>query len=270
MDLSHQEQRHILKEHFNLLFRIHVESQLIPEAIFETVEGTKRCLTGMPDAYHNGIVDYPPHGDWDRFIDAQISYYSQTKMPFVWYVDEEASAEFQRKLIAHGFQDGGLFQGVIGMLDKPILSPKIPPDYTLERVSDASSLDAFNELVCTTFDLKDESKRMYKKVLWQGTQSPSHPMFHWLARKEGQAVSALTTILEGGVVSFWNGASLPEVRKLGLSTALRCLGLQDAIQRGCRIGVSYLTSEGLARGICSKFGYEPKWLFHAYTYTQTS
>ena len=89
-------------------------------------------------------------------------------------------------------------------------------------------------------------------------------MYHWVARKNGQMVSAVSTLIEGDTASFWNGASLPTVRKQGLSTALRQLALQHAVSKGCRMGTSYLMAEGLALGICTKLGYETKWRFNAF------
>lgn len=65
-------------------------------------------------------------------------------------------------------------------------------------------------------------------------------------------------------MSFWNGASLPEIRRQGLSTALRYFALRDAISKGCCFGASYLMSDGLAFGICSKLGYQTKWRFNAF------
>ena len=71
-------------------------------------------------------------------------------------------------------------------------------------------------------------------------------------------------MIQDGIVSFWNGASIPELRKQGLSTALRRFSLQHAMANGARFGSSYLMSEGLAFGICSKLGYKTKWRFHAF------
>jgi hypothetical protein len=52
-------------------------------------------------------------------------------------------------------------------------------------------------------------------------------------------------MIQDEIVSFSNGTSLPEVRKQGLSTALRRFALQHAQANGARFGSSYLMSEGL-------------------------
>ncbi len=262
--VSNEDQRQILQEHFNLLYLMLTENHFVPNAAFETIKGVRRCLSGIPVPYHNAVFGCPENTNWDECIDEQLSFFNEAKMPFVWYLNEEVSPEFKQKLLAHGFQDGGIFRGVIGALDKPIPSPEIPDDCVLELVQDEAAMEEFNELVCATFGIDGESRGMYKTVLWNATKTTDSTMFHWIARKQGKAVSALSTLIEGDVVSFWNGASIPEIRRQGLSTALRCLALKDATSRGCRLGVSYLMAEGLAFGICSKLGYQTKWRFNVF------
>ncbi len=262
--ISDEEQRQILQNHFDLFYVILAESRLIPNAVFENKGGIQRCLSGIPVPYNNAILGCPEEKLWDMCINEQVHYFNDAKMPFIWCLDEESNPEFKKKLLDHGFQDGGIFRGVLGILDRPIPNPEVPDGCTLELVEDESVMDEFNEVICNTFGIQGVSKDLYKKVLWEATQHEQHPMFHWLARKEGKAVSAVSTLIEGNVVSFWNGASLSEVRRQGLSLALRRLALKDATSKGCRIGVSYLMSEGLAFGICTKLGYQTKWRFNVF------
>jgi len=265
--VSTENQCRILQEHFNLLYISLSGARLIPDANFAIINGLKRCLSGIPVPYHNAVIGAAENGNMDASIDEQLSYFNKAKMPFVWYLNEESDPEFKKKLIARGFQDAGIFRGVIGLLDRPIPTSKISDSYVLELVKDGATMDAFNDLVCSIFGIEGMSMDLYKKFLWSATKSSNqaqHKMFHWIAKKEGKAVSALSTLIEGEVVSFWNGASLIEMRRQGLSTALRCLALQDAIARGCRIGTSYLMSAGLAFGICNKLGYQTHWRFNVF------
>ena len=262
--ISDEEQRLVLQNQFNLFFVILAENQLIPNAVFENKDGIQHCLSGIPAHYFNVVLGCPKTDHWNKSINEQVAYFNDAKMPFIWYFDEESNPEFKKELLEHEFQDGGVFRGVIGMLDKPIPGPEVSDDCILELVENEAAMEEFNDLVCATFGIQGVSKDLYKKAMWEATKNEHHTMFHWVARKKGKAVSAVSTLIEGNVVSFWNGASLPEVRRQGLSTALRCLALRDATSKGCRIGASYLTSEGLAFGICSKLGYQTKWSFNAF------
>lgn len=256
--ISNEEQQQVLKKHFALFYRVLFESQpIIKDKVW-------RSLSGIATPYHNAIFGCPDDRDTDAFINEQLHYFNETKMPFVWFLDKESNSEFKTKLLGLGFQDGGVFQGVIGKLNKPLSTPEIPDDCVLELIEDELAMDEFNELVCSTFSIPGSSKNLHKQILWNATKNPEHPMFHWIARKHGKVVSALSILIDGNVVSFWNGASLPEIRRQGLSTALRHLALKEAALKGCRIGISYLMSDGMALGICSKFGFQPKWRFNAF------
>ncbi len=225
----------------------------------------ERYFSGIPVINLNAVVGWVNDpAEYDARIEQELSFFNQT--PFFWYVDEDGSPDFMEALKKHGFADAGIFRGVLGPLDQPIASTPIPEGCVLERVEDEKSLDEFNDLVCRVFEFNGVVKETYRDILWQLMQEDN--WIHWVARKDGQVVSAVSTMLKDGIVSFWNGASLPELRKQGLSTALSRLALQHAMANGARFGSSYLMAEGLAFGICSKLGAQTKWRFHAFVSPQ--
>ncbi|MBA2727728.1 MAG: GNAT family N-acetyltransferase, partial [Parachlamydiaceae bacterium] len=253
-----------LKKHFLLFFELISEYKLVPNAHFEKINTVYRSLTGIPFPYNNAIIGVPDTEDnWDQFISQQLDYFNALKIPFVWYIDEASNLEFKEMLKSYNFKDIGIFQGVIGSLNHSILGPEISNDSKLERVKNEKTLEEFNDLVCATFEINGVSKAMYKKVLWKAMLGNKPMMSHWIARKEGKAVSAVSTLIKDEIVSFWNGATIPEFRRQGYSTALRHLALKDALAKGCHTGISYLMAEGLALGICKKLGYKTNWRFHA-------
>lgn len=254
-----------LKQHFLLFYEMISEYKLIPSAHFEKINTVYRSLTGIPHPYNNAVIGAPDSKhNWDHFINQQLDYFKKSKIPFVWYVDENSNQEFIEKLKSRNFKDIGIFQGVIGSLNYPIPSPEIPNDCQLERVENEKALYEFNELVCAVFEISGVSKEMYKNVLWRAMQGNKPTMSHWIARKESKVVATVSTLIQNEIVSFWNGATIPEFRRKGLSTALRCLALKDSTAKGCQTGASYLMAEGLALGICKKLGYKAKWRFHAF------
>lgn len=202
-----------------------------------------------------------PEKNWDEGISSALE---KASRPFVWYVDENANPEFKEKLKARGFRDSGLFQGVMGSLSDQIAIPQAPLGCQMELVTDEKTMEAFNELVCSTIGVTGDGKAAYKKALWDSAHGPHPLLFHWVARKDGKVVSALTTLVDGDAVSFWNGATDPDYRCHGINTALRCLAIKDAVSKGCHIGISYLMGDGMAFGICKKLGFETKWRFHAF------
>lgn len=256
------EQELILKNNFNLFYHMFSQNKFVSNASFQKLAGFNRYFSGVPNHYNNSVIG-TPESHYGEQIEEQLSYFAKLKMPFVWYVNDNEDPEFKEKLKAHGFKDVGIFRGVIGSLGKT-LSYQLPDNCELEFVSDESKLIELNDLVCSTFGIQGISKQIHKNILLNLTQTNPQKFCHWIARYDGKVVSAVSTLIEKGSVSFWNGATIQEYRRHGFSTALRCFALNDAISKGCRTGMSFLMAEGLALGICKKLGYQTRWRFNAF------
>ncbi len=260
--VSDEQQLQLLKKQFSWIYHLFVDYRYVPESCYEKAGDLERYFSGLSTINFNAVMGWlKDPKEYDARIEEELKFFGNT--PFFWYVEEEASSEFKEALKKHGFVDAGIFRGVIGPLDMSVASATIPEDCVLEMVQDEKTMEEFNDLVCSVFAI-GPTKDAYREILWNLAQEKERQWYHWVARKQGKVVSALSTMIRDGIVSFWNGASSPELRKQGLSTALRRYSLQHAIARGARFGSSYLMAEGLAFGICSKLGYKTKWRFHAF------
>ena len=261
--VSDERQLQLLKDQFAWIYRLVTDYQYVPQARYEKEGELERYFSGLPTVNFNAVMGWLKNPkDYDKRIEEQLKFFGAT--PFFWYVEENASPAFKESLKKHGFVDAGIFRGVLGPLDTPVASTEIPEDCVLEMVQDEKTMNEFNDLVCSIFAIEGPTKAAYGEILWNLTQEKEQQWYHWVASKQGKVVSAVSTMIQDGIVSFWNGASTPELRKQGLSTALRRFSLQHARANGARFGSSYLMSEGLAFGICSKLGYKTKWRFHAF------
>ncbi len=244
-----------LKNHFTKYYNILVEAKIVPHAAVGKTHGITRTFCGLSMPYTNMVLGVP-EGNWDAAIQEQIAFFTAQKVPFVWYVDVGAQAAFKQKLIDNGFADTGMFRAISGPVDA---IPPAEPDVDIEEVKDAQTLDAFAKLVCDTFGFEGADRDAYKQAM------KNDAFAHFVAKKEGRVVSCLTAFIDGTHISFWNGATLAEYRKLGLSTSLRRFALH-ARPKGCTTGASYLMAEGMALGICEKLGFITKWQFHAFVH----
>lgn len=234
----------VLSAHFNLYYDIIAHSS-------DAFPGILRTCSGMANPHTNMVIGLP-RGDWDEEITRQIDYFTTQKVPFVWYIDEKANEFFNERLKAYGFTEAGTFQGVIGSLDKEF----IPSAIHVEEVKDGADLEACMALIATTFGVDQEQ---YTKAMTSDKR-----LYHWAAKVDGKIVSCLTTLIHDGTVSFWNGATVTDMRRQGFSTALRIHALNHAKTLGCHVGTSYLMGDALALGICKKLGYETKWRFQVF------
>jgi GNAT superfamily N-acetyltransferase len=270
VQVSHEEQRQALKNHFALYYQLLAKSGFHLHSSYETEEGVERARSGIPFSSHNAVLNYPKeNSNWDECIHKQLQFFQVAKTPFVWYIDEGVDSSLQEKLRSHGFQDGGVYQGMIGYLTSPLPLPGIPDGWSLDLVKNESDMDAFQEIISKAFSFDKKVSDLYRKAMWMGAESDSPKMYHWIARHDGKPVSILTTMIVGEEVSFWNAASLPEYRRQGFSSALRRFALRDAFSRGCRVGMSYLFSDHLALGICRQLGYEIRWRFRIFISPQS-
>lgn len=263
--ISYEEQRQTLKNHFTLYYQLLAKGGFQLHSTYGVEDGVERARSGIPFFAHNAVLTYPKdHSHWDECIHKQLQFFQVAKTPFVWYIDEGVDFPLQEKLRLYGFQDGGVYQGMIGYLPSPFPAPGIPDGWSFELVKSESDMDAFQEIISRAFSFDKKVSDLYRKAMWLGAESNSPKMYHWIAKHDGKPVSTLTTMIMGEQVSFWNAASLPEYRRQGFSSALRRFALKDALSRGCRIGISYLFGDHLALGICRQLGYETRWRFRVF------
>lgn len=256
-----------LQSNFKVFYQILVDSHSHLNTSYTQQNGLERYFSGFPSHFQNAVFGVPTDlTQLETCIDEQLAYFQTVDVPFVWFVEEGTIDTIKQTLLKKGFQDAGILRGVTGPLKPNFTQDATFNDYSLELVQDDATLDAFNDLVANTFAFPHEGpiRKMYRKSMADASQRPSPQAFHWVARKNGKVVSALTTLIQGDFVSFWNGATLPEFRRNGLSYALRRYALKHALAHGCKTGASYLMSSGMAAGICAKLGFDTKWRFHAF------
>ena len=159
------DQMSILRRHFNLYYKILAESKCIPNAQWDTFFGTSRYLSGLANPYTNMVIGMPKiQSCWDEEIQKNIEFFKQNQLPFVWYIDEKANSFFKERLVAHGFTEQGVFQGVIGPLDKLFNEPIVAENCTLELVTDENTMNACNELICQCFHIEVQVKNIIKRL----------------------------------------------------------------------------------------------------------
>jgi hypothetical protein len=264
-EISDEQQKQILKDHFYQVYEAFAGNQFVPDSGLETMDGIDRMLTGIPFPFLNWVFGYPNDKiNWDTAINAQRGYFNDLEMPFAWFIEEGDNPEFQNKLKEHGFQNIGILQGVIGFLNDSISDPVLPEGCTLEAVETEAGMDEYMDLLAATFSFDAKTQECMKIACWNATKTSDPNMVHFAIRKEGKVVSIVSALISGNCVSLWNGASAPELRKQGLSTALCCVALKYAVSQGCQIGMSYLMTDAMAAGISTKLGGSTKWRLQAY------
>lgn len=242
----------LLKNQFSSVFKAFADCKMSPDAGFVEEKDLSRIVTGIPYPYFNSVMG-------ETKVQDQLDYFDSIKLPFMWGLDENKNPQLFQELVDKGFQYCGIMQGVMGALEKPFAVPQLPNEFSITKVQSEKDYRDFCNLVGEVFALSGFSLECFHKALKQFGDNGK--MVHFMVRKEGKAVAAISIYLEGELATFWNGATLPEYRRMGLSSAIRAMALNEAIARGCKKGGSYLMAAGMALGICKKFGFDIKWRF---------
>lgn len=262
---SDQEVLRLLYCHCDLFYKMLTEVKFIPEASAGYAEGVYHSLSGAPHCYHNYVRGVPSAEEkWDETIQKQLAFFHQSNTPFIWCVDESESQKFRNKLVQYGFQDGGILQGVIGNCLDMTFSKKEFSGIDFEPVKDIETLKAFNGVISKHFGMNPETSQFYEKFSWEASQGDSPKLYHWVAKKGNEVIATISSLIEGEMVSLWNGATVSAFRRQGISTALVQMAIEHAIAKGCTIGMSYLMAECLALGISRQLGAQVRWRFHAF------
>lgn len=254
-----------LQSHFSLLYELMVECKYVPNAVCETVGGVKRCLSGSPDPFDNAILSCSQSETaWDKRIVEQLDYFSAAGVPFSWHVDSRSNPDLEKALVDRKFEKHESIHCFAGNIDQPIDLIKLPEGYAIERVTSDEMYEKFTKLVCKIFDYADELEGNYAKLFKMHSKGDQPVWSHWVVKKDDSVVSTISTMIKDKVVSFWNAATLPEHRNRGLSKALTRIALKNAVERGCSIGITYLSDEQQARGIVDGLGGRHAYSFDTY------
>lgn len=192
-------------------------------------------------------------------LQAQIDYFAQKKLPFAWYLDQDASESFKQKLKERDFKPIGTFQGMIGPLNPERVQMPLPDGYEFGIVEDEKEMSEFTHVLCTLFQMPEADK--LNSILWKHNASA---MYNLYIKKDGQIISTLSIYIDKDIASFWNGGTHPDHRGKGLMTLLGQRAEKLALEQKCQRGATYLMADAMALGICNKNGAHRSWAFDVY------
>jgi len=128
-----------------------------------------------------------------------------------------------------------------------------PPDLRIKPVQDVGTLKQWARTFIAGFGSFPRSSERTFLDLCTGLGFDL-PMRSYLAVLNGKAVATSQLFLFAGVAGINGVATLPEVRRQGIGTALTLAALRDARSMGYRIGCLQATPMGL--GVYRRLGFQ--------------
>lgn len=157
------------------------------------------------------------------------------------------------RLAAHGFAYRGDQIGMAADLRQLPAARPLPPGCDLVRVRDDAMLSAWRSVMGQglggTARVLDWVEDTFRRIGYDDDTG----WRHLLGYVHGQPVASASMLCDDGVAGIYFVATIPAARRQGIGYGITHAALQDALARGCSVGV--LTSSELGRPVYERLGF---------------
>ena len=199
-------------------------------------------MSGVDNNTYNGVFGSRlPDAQADQVIGEVVERFRVRNLPALWHVDRHSQpADLAQRLQAHGCSR--LRAGVCMAMDLSKIKEPVSnvPGLVIQRVSDSAGLAAWMD-VWMHFD---DGPRQPRERLYLSLGLGNRPLRHYLARLHRQPVAVSQLFLGREAAGLYCVATLPEMRRRGIGTAIILAPLYDARELGHRAAVLARSREG--------------------------
>ena len=168
------------------------------------------------------------------------------KVPICWYVSQTTKpVDLGNHLEKHGFITE---EPEIGMaINLSLINNGLPmaPDLRIEVVEDPEMLQTWCHTASSGFEMPAFVGEAFHDIFLYLGLSISSPVHHYIGYLNGKPVATSTLYPGAGVTGIYDVSTLPKARRQGIGAAMTIHALQDARQRGYRIGILQASQMGL-------------------------
>jgi len=212
----------------------------------------KWILTGIPSPFMNNVVKTQlASGEVEEVIrQTLVDFRSRNVTMVSWWAEPGSQpADLGEHLLANGlsYTDGGPGMAV----DLQALNElPIPPGFTVQWVEDLEMLRGFARIAAFNFGAPEADEVAFKLMAGLGHDLP---LRNYVGYLNGQPVATAELFLGAGVAGIYWVSTLPDVRGLGIGSAVTQVPLQEAREMGYGVGI--LHSSPLGFGVYRRLGF---------------
>ena len=212
-----------------------------------------RWYTPLPHPWFNGVLSSAPPDEDDAFIDETIEYFRlKGTNIFTWWMEPHVkSSDWKSVLSAHGFGFSNDTPGMAADLHEMNVSNPSTDGFEIRVADDEESLHTWVKVFVSGYGLPSGWESITFDLWLQ--LGLDLPIRNYLGYLNGQPVSTSTVFHGGGVAGIYCVATVPEARGKGIGAAITLKPLQDAREKGYRIGV--LQSSDMGFNVYKKLGF---------------
>ncbi len=202
--------------------------------------------SGLPFQLGNGIMRANFTGnELEKTLSKKIKQLVALHLPMAWLIGPSTQPhELGSYLQVHGWelsdQAPGMAVNLHDLQEQPL-----PPGLSIEQVRDEAALQTWLRVMIAGSELPEEALTLLLSILSRHGFKYNPAAHFYLGRLNNQPIATSLLFLGGGVAGIYNVATLPEVRKRGIGSALTLFPLLQARERGYRIGTLQSTEMGL-------------------------
>jgi GNAT superfamily N-acetyltransferase len=203
----------------------------------EHADGVHWIIGGSPIDYHNAIVAAKLEaGETDAAIIASREAMMASGVPGTWHVGPSMTPpDLRERLLMHGFTHAG---DDVGMAMELAALPALrPPGLAVSEVLAPADLRAWVATLAQGFGEGPPEAEWVGEVYSRLGYGGSSCWHHYLGWLDGRPVATATSFCTGAVAGIYFVFTLPAARRRGIGAAITAAALEDARDRGARLGV---------------------------------
>jgi GNAT superfamily N-acetyltransferase len=206
-----------------------------------------RFTTGIASPMFNGVARTRlDQESVEGAIDSAIGHFRARDVPmFFWWVGPASTPpDLGARLLARGFrQTWHDSPGMALDLDALPADPPLPPDFAIERVGDAATLEEWGRTFNAVFGSPDWVGGTWVEAS-RGAGGHQGPRSCVRGRLGGEPVATALRMDGAGVAGLYILGTVAHARRRGIGAALTLAPLRDARALGYRAGILHASPQG--------------------------
>ena len=219
-------------------------------------DGNVWFVSGGLAPHENGVLRAAlPRWDADAAVDRLLEPFRERRLPMMWWVFEPPAtrtSRLDRVLRRHGLSLASDLPGMALDLEG-FSAPPLPEGVDVYRVTDQDGFATWAEIVERAFGSPGFAEGLSVRGFAARGLGDEAPFCHFLCRMADAWVGAATLSLGAGVAGLANIATLPEVRRRGVGTAVASVALGEA--QGLGMQTAVLSAEEVGRPLYERLGF---------------
>jgi GNAT superfamily N-acetyltransferase len=221
-------------------------------------------LSGLPFHLANGIVKAHFTADYlEDMLEERLRLLTAEQVPMAWLIGPSTRpVDLGSHLEARGWVLEDVAPGMAIKLQTLDESLSPPTSLTIERIHDEEGMRTWLRIMTVGSEMPEEGLTLLLELVSRHGFKESPIVHYYLGVLDDKPVATSLLYLGGGVAGIYNVATLPEVRRQGIGSALAVAPLLQARAWGYRIGT--LQSTPMGHNLYHHLGFRVYCTFQAY------